>query len=257
VNYIRNKSILLCCVLLLFVLLTGGCTAAQKPKEAEEQPEKTIQPTLALTPTAVPTLSPAPTSTPIPSPTPTNTPTVTPTNTPSPTPTVTNTPTPSPTMSILEKIDEFEGQGGNLQKILTADAFLLVNMTQDDVLYSYNASKVIYPASITKLMTAYLALEYGNLDDVVTFSQTAVTRVIPDAMMCGFKAGDQISLRDLLICMLLFSGNDTAVAVAEHISGSEERFVELMNETAEKLGMTETFYCNSHGLPDDAHVTSA
>ena len=156
-----------------------------------------------------------------------------------------------------EQIDEFEESGGNLQKILTANAFLLVNMTQDDVLYSYNASEIIYPASITKLMTAYLALEYGNLDDLVTFSKTAVTRVIPDAMMCGFKAGDQIKLRDLLICMLLYSGNDTAVAVAEHISGSEEEFVRLMNETAAEIGMTDTRFYNSHGLPNDAHVTSA
>lgn len=214
-----------------------------------------LTPTETICPT--PTITIAPQETLTPTPTVTNTSTPTPTVTNTPTPTSTPTPTPSPTLTILEKIEEFEKEEGNLQKILTANAFLLVNTTKDDVLYSYNASEIIYPASITKLMTAYLALTQGNLEDEVTFSSNAVTPVIPSAMMCGFKAGDRIKLRDLLICMLLYSGNDTAVAVAEHISGSEEAFVQLMNETAAELGMTETVFHNSHGLPNDDHVTSA
>ena len=220
-------------VLVLFFLL--GC-ACSKEKSLKDNPDETPEQIDVPDFTSVP---------------PTHSPTLT------PTPTTTPTPSPTPTLTILEKIEEFEMEEGNLQKILTSDAFLLVNMTQDDVLYSYRASESLYPASITKLMTAYLALEYGNLDDIVTFSQTAVTPVIPSALMCGFRAGDQIVLRDLLICMLLCSGNDTAVAVAEHISGSEEEFVALMNQTAAELGMEDTVFCNAHGLPDDAHMTSA
>ena len=261
VNYIKSKFIPKCCVLVLLLSAIGcmGRTAQETGNLYTPTPVLTPTPSPTCTLTPTPTPSPAFTSTPTPTATttPTETPTPTPTNTNTPTPTATNTPTPSPTMTILEKMNEFEETEGNLQKILTANAFLLVNMTQDDVLYSYNTSEIIYPASITKLMTAYLALEYGNLDDTVVFSKTAVTRVIPDAMMCGFKAGDQIKLRDLLTCMLLYSGNDTAVAVAEHISGSEEEFVKLMNKTAAELGMNDTVFYNSHGLPNDAHVTSA
>ncbi len=261
VNYIKSNHRIIFCVFVLLVFLAGcGNTGAEENGDfLSPTPTELVTPTPSPVPS--PTCTLTPTSSPTPSPTATTTPketfTPTPTSTNTPTPTATNTPTPSPTMTILEKMDEFEKAEGNLQNIMTANAFLLVNISKDDVLYSYNASEIIYPASITKLMTAYLALMYGDLDSTVTFSQNAVTRVLPDAMMCGFKAGDQIKLRDLLTCMLLYSGNDTAVAVAEHISGSEEEFVTLMNQTAAELGMKDTFFCNSHGLPNDAHVTSA
>lgn len=260
-NFTKNKRFFQLIVLIGIFLLAGCLQENVTP----EEPENTITVSPVPTPSAIVTPCQAPTlifkKTAAPSPTNTCSPTATatplPTETPIPSPTATSTPTPSPTLSILEKIDDFEQTNENLQKILTSDTILLVNMTQHDVLYSYNASEIIYPASITKLMTAYLALKYGNLKETVTFSTNAVTRVIPDAMMCGFKAGDQIILRDLLICMLLYSGNDTAVAVAEHVSGSEDEFVKLMNETATELGMKDTVFYNPHGLPNDAHVTSA
>ncbi|MBE5950223.1 MAG: D-alanyl-D-alanine carboxypeptidase [Lachnospiraceae bacterium] len=264
-NYTKSKPFF-SWIVLIGVLILSGCLQESK---TQEEPGITVTvspiptPTATITPCEAPTLifknTAAPTPTSTNTPTPTNTPTITSMQTPTATevPTETPTPSPSPTMSILEKIVDFEQSVENLQKILSSDTILLVNMTRHDVLYSYNASEIIYPASITKLMTAYLALEYGDLDDTVTFSTKAVTRVIPDAMMCGFRAGDQIKLKDLLTCMLLYSGNDTAVAVAEHISGSEEEFVKLMNETAKELGMKDTVFYNPHGLPNDAHVTSA
>lgn len=260
-NFTKSKHIFRW-IVCLSVVLFAGC---MQENTGQAEPETMLTaspvptPTAAITPCQGPTLIFKKTAAPLPTNTkvPTKTPTPTATNTPTPTATSTPTPTPSPTLSVREKIDNFEQSAENLQKILTSDTILLVNMTQHDVLYSYNASEIIYPASITKLMTAYLALQYGNLDDTVTFSTNAVTRVIPDAMMCGFKAGDRITLRNLLICMLLYSGNDTAVAVAEHISGSEETFVQLMNATAAELGMKDTVFYNPHGLPNDAHVTSA
>ncbi len=238
-------------VVILCLLL--GIKIFAKNKTLYFLPEQPAGSEQMLTAAALPTESAA--QNPLPTVFLTPTPAVTLTSTPTPTSTPTSTPTPTP--AIREKIDNFENSAQNLQKILNSDAFLLVNTTQDVVLYSYRACEALYPASITKLMTAYLALVHGHLEDTVVFSRNAVTPVIPDAMMCGFQEGDAISLHDLLICMLLSSGNDTAVAIAEHISGTEADFVALMNQTALELGMTDTTFCNPHGLPNDAHITTA
>jgi len=183
-------------------------------------------------------------------------PTVTPVPTLSPTPTL--TPTPTPTPSVYNQIINFEtGQKSDDTK-LPVGAALLVNLSEDSVLYSQNATDIIYPASITKLMTALVALSSGeDLTQTVEISNTAATPVISTAKMCGFKAGDRILFRDLLKCMLIYSGNDTSLAVAEHMAGSEADFVSLMNQKAAELNMSSTWFCNSHGLPDDNHVTSA
>ncbi len=188
----------------------------------------------------------------------TSTPTPVATNTPSPTPTSTPTPSPTPTeVPVYDKIITWE-ISNTTDPDIPVKAALLVNITDNTVIYSDNATKVIYPASITKLMTAYVALsENIDLTQTVVISKTAVTPVIPSAKMCGFKAGDRILLKDLLGCMLVYSGNDTSVALAEHISGSEADYVALMNQKAEELGMFSSYFCNSHGLPDDNHVTSA
>jgi len=187
-------------------------------------------------------------------------PTVTPTPTATPTPTVTVTPTPSPSptaVPVYDQIIAFEASG-NKDPEIQAKAALLVNITDDTVIYSDNATKVIYPASITKLMTAYVVFSMEeDFTQTVEISKTAATPVIPSAKMCGFKAGDRIRLNDLLRCMLVYSGNDTSVAVAEHISGSEAAFVDLMNQKAEEIQLNSSYFCNSHGLPDDNHVTSA
>ena len=186
--------------------------------------------------------------------------TVSPTATPLPTetPVPTATPTPTPVPSVFEQIEIFETAYNMEQEELEVKAALLVNVTEDKVLYSQNATEMIYPASITKLMTALVAFSSEHeLTQTVEISKQAVTPVIPSAKMCGFKAGDRILLLDLLKCMLIYSGNDTSVAVAEHLAGSEANFVDLMNQKAAELNMNSTYFCNSHGLPDDNHVTSA
>ncbi len=122
------------------------------------------------------------------------------------------------------------------------------------ITYQKNIYEKLYPASTTKIMTAYLALTKAGADDVVKVSEHAVDQA-SDSSVCGLRAGDEIKMSDLLYGLMLKSGNDAAVAVAEHVSGSEEAFVELMNETARSFGATNTHFANPHGLHDENHYT--
>ena len=112
----------------------------------------------------------------------------------------------------------------------------------------------MYPASTTKILTAYLAITQANPDDIVTISEHAADQA-SDSSVCGMRAGDRIKLSDLLYGLMLKSGNDAAVAIAEHISGSEEAFAELMNETARSFGATNSHFVNANGLHDEDHYT--
>lgn len=132
----------------------------------------------------------------------------------------------------------------------------LFDLEKEEVLYSYHVHDKLFPASTTKIMTAYLTLKYGNLDDVVTISSRA-TDFAWDEQVCNLKTGDQVTLYDLLCGLILHSGNDCAVAIAEHISGSVEAFAELMNQEAYVLGATNTHFVNPHGLHDENHYTTA
>ncbi len=126
--------------------------------------------------------------------------------------------------------------------------------TDGTISYQKNIYEKMYPASTTKIMTAYLALTQGNLDDIVTVSEHAVDQP-SDSSVCGLRAGDQIKLSDLLYGLMLKSGNDAAIAIAEHISGSVEEFAQLMNDTARSFGATNTHFVNPNGLHDDDHYT--
>lgn len=138
----------------------------------------------------------------------------------------------------------------------TLHAAGLFDIKHEKVLYADRLFERIYPASTTKVMTAYVAIKYGNLDDIVTVSERA-TNFAWDEQVCGLQAGEQISLRDLLGGLLLYSGNDTAIAIAEHISGSVEAFVDVMNEEARLLGATGSHFVNPHGLHDLEHYMTA
>lgn len=138
----------------------------------------------------------------------------------------------------------------------TLHAAGLFDVSRAQVLYADRIHEQLYPASTTKIMTAYITLKYGNLDDIVTVSQNA-TSFDWDAQVCGLQAGDQISLYDLLCGLLLYSGNDNAVAIAEHLSGSTEAFAEKMNEEAWALGARGTHFVNPHGLHEADHYTTA
>lgn len=144
-------------------------------------------------------------------------------------------------------------------KIDVADAGSSAVFTTADrkVTYAHDIYEKRYPASTTKILTAYLALKYGNLDDEITVSDNAIYSLMAGSSICGLKPGDKITLREALYGLMLCSGNDAANAIAEHISGSTDKFAELMNQEAKELGATHSHFVNPHGLPDDDHYTTA
>ncbi len=137
-----------------------------------------------------------------------------------------------------------------------ARAALLVDGPTDQVLFSLNAQARMYPASTTKVLTALIAVEHGKLSDVFTVSNQAVN--LPwDSTLAGLKPGEKLTLEQLLYGLLLPSGNDAAVAIAEAIAGSEAAFAELMNQKAADLGATHSHFTNPSGLHNPQHYTTA
>lgn len=142
-----------------------------------------------------------------------------------------------------------------INSIASAGLFDLAN---HEVVYSEKVYDMVYPASTTKIMTALVALESGNLDDVITISEKADAGTFAaDESTCGLKAGDQVTLRGLLYGLTLNSGNDAAIAIAEHVGGTVENFCDMMNQKAAELMATHTHFTNPHGLHDDDHYTTA
>ncbi len=140
-----------------------------------------------------------------------------------------------------------------------AEALLLVEADSGKVLQADNATMPWYPASVTKMMTAYVTLKAVKdgrltLDTLLTVSRTASSQS-PSKM--GFKPGTQVTVDNALKMMLVKSANDMAVVLAEGVGGSIDGFSAMMNETAQKLGMTQTSYVNPNGLPADGQITSA
>ncbi len=139
---------------------------------------------------------------------------------------------------------------------VTSEAAALFSIDDEQVMYSKNAFERLYPASITKVMTAIVAIKYGNLQDVVTVTEDAVITE-SGATLCGIHPGDQLTLEQLLYGLMLPSGNDAGAAIAVHMGGSIEGFAEMMNEEARQLGATGTHFVNPHGLTDENHYTTA
>ena len=140
---------------------------------------------------------------------------------------------------------------------ITSEASLLVNITNNEIIYGDNVYDKLYPASLTKLMTALIVLRYGELTDTVTISYNASHIAESGAKLCGFNEGDVISMEVLLNSLLIYSGNDAGIAIAEHIAGSEENFSKMMNDESIKIGAVDSNFTNSHGLHDDNHYSTA
>ncbi|MCD8231509.1 MAG: D-alanyl-D-alanine carboxypeptidase [Clostridiales bacterium] len=138
-----------------------------------------------------------------------------------------------------------------------AESAAVFMVDSGEITYAQNIYEKIYPASTTKILTAYLALTYGDLDETLTVSSEAIEELDPSSSVCGLEIGDQITLRQALYGLMLPSGNDAANVIAEAISGSTEAFADLMNETAQALGATHSNFVNANGLPDDEHYTTA
>ena len=141
-------------------------------------------------------------------------------------------------------------------EVSTASAAALFDIENGKVLYAKNVYEKLHPASLTKVMTALVALKYGNPDDILTASAN-VKIDESGAQLCGVKQGDSMTLDQALHILLLYSANDVAVMIAEHIGGSVEGFAEMMNEEAKSLGATNCHFVNPHGLTDDNHYVTA
>ncbi|MBS4055010.1 MAG: D-alanyl-D-alanine carboxypeptidase [Thermaerobacter sp.] len=137
---------------------------------------------------------------------------------------------------------------------LVASRAVLVAQGGSDLLFNRGADVRHPPASITKVLTAILALERGNLDAQVTFSQQAVS---VGGSSLNARAGDTFTLRDLVYAAMLISANDASNAIAEHLAGSLGSFNEMMNERAIELGMRNSQFRNAHGMPEQGHFSTA
>lgn len=162
-----------------------------------------------------------------------------------------------------ERIDSFSKElvvvpdtHNDTSDMLMGKAVSLYCLDDNSIVYANNVHESLHPASLTKIMTAYVALKYGTLDDIVTITDASkITE--RGATTIGLETGDKISLRDLVYCSLIYSGNDAAAAIAVHISGSVEAYAKLMTEEAAKLGATNTTFKNPHGLTEEGHMTTA
>lgn len=137
-----------------------------------------------------------------------------------------------------------------------AESALLCDVSKSNVLYSKNVHEHLEPASLTKVMTAVVALKYAKLDDILTASSNVEIKE-DGASLVGIKAGDTMTLDQALHALLMSSGNDAAVMIAENIGGSVEGFATMMNAEAKALGATNSNFVNPHGLTADNHYVTA
>lgn len=137
---------------------------------------------------------------------------------------------------------------------VSANNAVLMEVATKEVLFEKKAHEKRSIASITKIMTAILAIELGQIEDMVTVSKEAT---LVEGSSIYLLENEKISLEDLLYGLMLRSGNDASIAISEHIAGSVEAFVYLMNEKARWIGMTNTYFENPHGLESDNHYSTA
>lgn len=141
-----------------------------------------------------------------------------------------------------------------VDNVSTAQSSVVMDVNTGRVLYCENPYQKLAMASTTKIITVLLAIENADLNDVVTVSKKASYQTGSSVYL---REGDKIILEDLLYCVMLRSGNDAAVAVAEHVSGSVAEFAKLMNNKAKEIGAKGSNFANPHGLPDENHYTTA
>ena len=145
---------------------------------------------------------------------------------------------------------------GKNELSLTAEAAMLCDLNRNQVLYSKNPHESLNPASLTKIMTALVAIQNGRLDQVLTATDS-VNITERGAQLLGLKAGDTMTLDQALRILLIYSANDVAMLVAEGVAGSVDAFVEMMNQEARQIGATNTHFVNPHGLTAEGHLTTA
>lgn len=137
-----------------------------------------------------------------------------------------------------------------------AEGAIVMEASTGLVLYEKNIHHTYYPASITKIMTALLTIENSNLSDIVTLSRDAYYNVELTSSRIGIEIGEQLTVQQALYAVLLMSANEVSYALAEHVGGTVEEFVKMMNDRAREIGCKDTNFTNPHGLPDDNHYTT-
>lgn len=161
----------------------------------------------------------------------------------------TETPTPTPTPEPLPSVD---------LSTIDSKSAILVRLSDMEVAAEKEADTRIYPASMTKIMTAVVGLEnLSSLDDFITIDQATYDRLFTEgASLAGFAPGDQVKALDILYGVMLPSGAECCIGLAQHLFGSEEAFVQKMNEKAQELGMKDTHFVTATGLHDPEHYTT-
>lgn len=140
---------------------------------------------------------------------------------------------------------------------LYSETAVLMDADTGAILYNKGMDEKRYPASITKIMTALLALEYTSLDDSVTFSEECLADQTSDSGNIGMQVGEVLTMRQCLLALMIQSANDVATQIAVHVSGSVAAFADLMNQKALELGCSNTHFVNASGMPDENHYTTA
>ena len=157
----------------------------------------------------------------------------------------------------IAKADVYWPEGPSIE----TPSAIVIEVNSGAVLYEKNADEVNYPASITKIMTTLLALDYCDMDEVVTFSDDAIKYNQGNTSHIARDYGEQMTMKECLYAVMLESANECAYAVAEHVGkklgGDYRTFIDLMNQKAVELGCTNTHFNNSNGLPDKDHWVSA
>lgn len=138
-----------------------------------------------------------------------------------------------------------------------SDSAILMDFKTGTILYSKNSNEKMYPASTTKILTAIIALEECNLDDMVTVSKSAISVIPPGYSSANLLESEQISVKDLVTVFLVHSANDAGYVLAEHISGSIDEFANLMNKKATEIGCKDTHFTNPSGIHDENHYTTS
>ena len=140
---------------------------------------------------------------------------------------------------------------------LKSEAAILFEVSTGNILYSKNATQKLYPASTTKILTAIIAIESCELDDVATVSKNAIALVPSGYSNGGLVPGEELTIKDLLYALMLNSANEAANVLAEHISGTIDKFSILMNQKADEIGCTNSNFLNTNGMHNDNHYTTA
>ena len=140
---------------------------------------------------------------------------------------------------------------------LYAESAILIDSNTGKVLFEKNMDKKMYPASTTKIMTAILAIENCNLDDVVSVNYNAISSIPSGYATAGLQTDERVTIKQLLEVLLVHSANDAANVLAMHVGGSIDSFISIMNSKAQELGCNNTHFTNTYGLHDENHYTTA